>query len=107
MKRKSMREFIRENRKEIFEIDGKHFSAPSIVEFEGFEGSKFSYRYDTLRCPKQGEYYLSGAIPKAYKAPNDLSTEYLIVKKEYEFRLKRVYVSLNGRQVSREFYLSM
>jgi len=32
------------------------------------------------RPPKKGEWYLSGAIPAAYKAPNDLSTEYLIAE---------------------------
>ena len=32
------------------------------------------------RCPMAGEYYLSGAIPCAYKALNNLSTEYHIVK---------------------------
>ena len=32
------------------------------------------------RCPKKGEWYLSGAIPTAYKAPNDFSTEYRIAK---------------------------
>lgn len=32
------------------------------------------------RNPKKGEYYLSGAWPKAYKAPNDLSSAYIIVK---------------------------
>lgn len=44
-------------------------------------GSKGLYaRWDGLppRCPKKGEYFLSGAIPVAYKAPNDLSTEYFI-----------------------------
>jgi len=30
------------------------------------------------RCPKKGEWYLSGAIPAAYQAPNDLSTEYCL-----------------------------
>lgn len=30
------------------------------------------------RCPKKGEYYLSGAIVTAYKAPNDLTTPYFI-----------------------------
>jgi len=30
------------------------------------------------RCPKKGEWYLSGALPKAYRSPNDLSTEYWI-----------------------------
>lgn len=32
------------------------------------------------RCPKKGEWYLSGAIATAYKAPNDLSTEHRIAK---------------------------
>lgn len=30
------------------------------------------------RAPKKGEYFLSGAIVTAYKAPNDLTTEYFI-----------------------------
>ena len=32
------------------------------------------------RCPKKGEWYLSGAIIGAYKAFNDLSTPYHIAK---------------------------
>ncbi len=32
------------------------------------------------RCPKKNEWYLSGAIVEAYRAPNDLSTEYMIAK---------------------------
>lgn len=32
------------------------------------------------RPPKQGEYYLSGAIPMAYRAPNDLGSAYLICR---------------------------
>lgn len=30
------------------------------------------------RAPKKGEFYLSGAIVEAYRAPNDLTTEYHI-----------------------------
>lgn len=30
------------------------------------------------RCPRKGEWYLSGAIIEAYKAPNDLTTAYPI-----------------------------
>jgi hypothetical protein len=33
-----------------------------------------------FRCPKKGEWYLSGAVIEAYKAPNDLSSEYHIAK---------------------------
>ncbi len=41
-----------------------------------------SYAINTRvkRCPKKGEYYLSGAVVMAYKAPNDLSTEFLIAE---------------------------
>jgi hypothetical protein len=31
-----------------------------------------------MRCPKKNEFYLSGAIPTAYRAPTDLTTEYFI-----------------------------
>lgn len=32
-----------------------------------------------LRAPKKGEWYLSGAIPMAYRAPNDLRGIYYIM----------------------------
>ncbi len=32
------------------------------------------------RCPKRGEWFLSGSIIEAYRAPNDLSTPYHIAK---------------------------
>lgn len=32
------------------------------------------------RPPKRGEYYLSGAIPEAHRAPNDLSTPHAIAR---------------------------
>lgn len=38
------------------------------------------YRYSgQKRCPKKGEYFLSGAIPEVYLATNDLTTEYHIM----------------------------
>jgi len=33
-----------------------------------------------VRPPLKGEWYVSGAIPMAYKAPNDLSTSFIIVQ---------------------------
>lgn len=33
-----------------------------------------------FRCPRKGEWFLSGSIAEAYLAPNDLTTEYHIVK---------------------------
>lgn len=39
---------------------------------------KFFRAGPEFRPPRKGEYYLSGAIPCAYLAPNDLSTPYRI-----------------------------
>lgn len=41
------------------------------------------------RTPRKGEWYLSGAIPEAYQAPNDISQVYHLLKevkvtKEYK-----------------------
>lgn len=33
-----------------------------------------------FRCPKAGEWFLSGTPAKCYRAPNDLNTEYHIVR---------------------------
>lgn len=33
-----------------------------------------------FRAPKKGEWYLSGAIPVAYRAPNNLSMEFHIMR---------------------------
>lgn len=41
-------------------------------------GSVMAVNSREFRCPLKGEWYLSGAIPGAYKALNDLSTEYWI-----------------------------
>jgi hypothetical protein len=49
----------------------------SKVNFEGL-GRATPIRHG-FRNPKAGEFYLSGAIVAAYKAPNDLSSPYHIV----------------------------
>lgn len=52
-----------------------------------YEFAEWPYRYSSqyraiatgqYRCPKKWEYYLSGAIPQARIAPNDLSTQFYI-----------------------------
>lgn len=47
-----------------------------------FEGLKGLREYEPLgfRYPKRGEYYLSGAIPQAWLAPNDLTMMFHVVK---------------------------
>jgi hypothetical protein len=37
-------------------------------------------RTGEFRAPKKGEYYLSGSIPMAYLAPNDLTQIYHILR---------------------------
>lgn len=37
-------------------------------------------RSNEFRNPKKGEYFLSGCIPKAYKAYNDMSSKYWIAE---------------------------
>lgn len=39
---------------------------------------KFFRAGPEFRPPRKGEFYLSGAIPCAYRAPNDLLTSYRI-----------------------------
>ena len=38
-------------------------------------------RTKDFRCPKKGEWYLSGAILEAWKAPSDLSMQFWILKR--------------------------
>ena len=37
-------------------------------------------RTGEFRPPKKGEWFLSGAIPEAYFAPNDLTVSYFILR---------------------------
>lgn len=50
-----------------------------------------------FRCPKKGEWYLSGAIVEAYKAPNDLNVKFQIAKL---VRIKTIIteVEVSGRE---------
>lgn len=96
----------------IYRQNGKKWTLPDIVEFEGrvkelsvMGYPKFTYEVVGYRKPLKGEYYLSGAIPEAYLAPNDLSTEYLVVRKKEKMVLRQVWVSeksakLNAEEVS-------
>lgn len=52
--------------------------AQQVVNFEGIGLCFFSHQ--GMRCPKAGEFYLSGAIVAAYRAPADLSSAYQVVK---------------------------
>jgi hypothetical protein len=45
-----------------------------------------------FRAPKAGEFFVSGALPTAYLAGQDLSGEYQIVKPTFKARLVQRYV---------------
>lgn len=52
-----------------------------------FHGIGFCYfRAVGLRWPRAGEWYISGAIAEGYRAPNDLSTTYLVVEPTHHAR---------------------
>jgi hypothetical protein len=50
------------------------------MRFEGLRNSSGEYEVLGFRPPKKGEFYLSGAKLMAYKAPNNLSYSFLVVK---------------------------
>lgn len=43
-------------------------------------GTAHAVRTGEFRPPRAGEWYLSGAVVAAYRAPNDLSTSYHIAR---------------------------
>ena len=62
---------------------------PEVMHFSKVWDTRFSpkrlgamcfYEVVDKRPPRAGEYFVSGAIPEAYFAPNDLSTVFTIVK---------------------------
>lgn len=52
------------------------------------------------RPPKKGEWYISGATPEAYRAPNDLTDSFYIV----ELRVITERVQTKYADVTKEFY---
>ena len=51
------------------------------VRIAGTKGQrKARWNGQPMRCPKKGELYLSGAVPTAYEAPNDLLSEYFVAE---------------------------
>lgn len=67
---------------------------PEILTFEDIApGRSVACYYERLghRAPRKGEFYVSGAIPAAYKARADLSSEYLVVKPTHYAVAKTVH----------------
>lgn len=73
-----------------FAIQGRFFSLPEKIHLS-YTYQHVSYEPLAFRCPKKGEYFVSGAIPEIYIAPNDLSCEYLVVRVVLNPKTKLVY----------------
>lgn len=59
----------------IYKQDGKEWTLPDVLRFR--TRSCFFYTV-VYRCPKAGEWFLSGSIIKAYKITHDSTTKYLV-----------------------------
>lgn len=64
----------------MYKHDKSPNKLPKTVSFEGLRPSRQPYRHLGFRPPKKGEFYLSGALVQAWKAPNDLTTAFYVVE---------------------------
>lgn len=74
-----------------FRSHGKRWTLPKVLRFgvrysdHGFGG--YAGEYDVeWRRPKAGEWFISGAIPTAYKAFSDMIERQLVVTATHEVR---------------------
>jgi hypothetical protein len=67
------------------------------ITFEGKPGH-WSYSIQGMREPKRDEYYLSGAIVQAWRAPNDLTTKYLVVVPLRQFVMRSEWQLANRQR---------
>jgi hypothetical protein len=79
----------------IVRIKGNKYNLPDIVQFGDSTLISPHYTYEVIdyREPREGEYYLSGAEPHAYQAPNNLSAPFLIVKQKEKMVLRQRWVA--------------
>ncbi len=69
---------------------------PEVIEFERLL-AKCYYKHIAFRPPRQGEFYLSGAIVQAWRAPNNLSIAYHVIQPTHH--AKKVSVHKKGAKV--------
>jgi hypothetical protein len=75
-------------------VERSIFDGRNIMKFEGLNAltSRWSFRVLGKRCPNKGEFFMSGAIPEAYKARQHLTQEYYIVEPIEEYSLRQVWL---------------
>lgn len=77
MKFYPVRDRVNREEREALELPGSGISYHSLgMPVKGVK----AIRTGEKRPPKKGEWYLSGAIPEAYRARNDLDTVYYILR---------------------------
>ena len=88
----------------IVRIKGKKWVLPSIVKFGNYDHICDHYTYEVVdfRCPLFGEFYLSGAEPKAWQATNDMSSPFLVVTKKTRMVLRQTWVPFDKQPKEEE-----
>jgi len=78
----------------VVRLKGRKWTLPDIVLFGNYEFLNKHYTYEVVdfRPPLKDEFYLSGAIPQAYQARNNLSTPFLIVVQKTRMILRQAWV---------------
>jgi len=76
--------------------EGKRWMLPAALRFvesgSGLVAPHFFWRAIDYRCPRKGEFYVSGAEPAAWLALNDLRHPHLVVEKTTKARRVQVWV---------------
>lgn len=66
----------------------KRYMLPAVMHFEDFFGQQpqpaYFYRVVDYRAPREGEHYVSGAIPTAYLAKGNGADKFIIAKKTHK-----------------------
>jgi hypothetical protein len=91
-----MDDLIRKDDVERVRANGKVYKLPKVMDFGGNSHvvpKLATWRFVRYGAPKKGEYYVSGAIPQAYKAPNDLIGSYLIVEPHQWVKITTAYTT--------------
>lgn len=71
---------------------------PQVLHFDLGAPTACFFEIVEYRCPKKGEFYVSGAIPEAYRALNDFPSPYWIVRPTH--RAERVTTFRKGTPVT-------
>ena len=88
----------------VIRIKDKKWVLPSIVMFENYTliGEHYTCDVVDFRCPLFGEFYLSGAEPKAWQAPNDMSSPFLVVTKKTRMVQRQTWVPFDKQPKEEE-----